>query len=86
MPLWTLILWLIIGGIAGIAAGKVMKSDPPYGLIGDVLLGIAGAVVGGWVLGLLGFSGGGGIIGSLIVAFIGAVILIWVARFIKKST
>ena len=77
-----LIWWIIVGLIAGWAAGKIMKSGG-YGVIADIVLGILGAVIGGWVVGWLGF-GGGGLIWSILVAILGAVILIWITRFLKK--
>ncbi len=84
MPLWALIVWLIIGGLAGMTAGKIMDGKPPYGMVGDIVLGIAGGVVGGWVLGLFGMSGSGGIIGSFLIALLGAVIILWLVRKFKK--
>lgn len=83
MPLWTLLVWLILGGLAGILAGNIMKAGRPYGLIGDIILGILGAVAGGWVLGLFGF-GVNGIVASFITAVLGAMLLIWIVRKIKK--
>jgi uncharacterized membrane protein YeaQ/YmgE (transglycosylase-associated protein family) len=77
-----IIWWIIVGLIAGWAAGKIMKGGG-YGVIADIVLGILGAIVGGWVVGLLGF-GGGGLIWSIVVAILGAVILIWITRFLKK--
>jgi uncharacterized membrane protein YeaQ/YmgE (transglycosylase-associated protein family) len=77
-----LIWWIIVGLIAGWAAGKIMKGGG-YGVIADIILGILGAIIGGWVVGLLGF-GGGGLIWSILVAILGAVILIWITRFFKK--
>ena len=77
-----LIWWIIVGLIAGWAAGKIMKGGG-YGVLADIVLGILGAIVGGWVVGLLGF-GGGGLIWSILVAILGAVILIWITRFFKK--
>ncbi|QNP47256.1 GlsB/YeaQ/YmgE family stress response membrane protein [Diaphorobacter aerolatus] len=56
-----------------------------YGILGNIIIGIIGAVIGGWVFGLLGLGAGGGLIGSIIVAFIGAVILIFLARLIKRA-
>jgi len=53
--------------------------------ISCVVLGILGGVVGGWVFGMLGIWPGGGIIGSIIVAFVGAVILVWLSRLVKKA-
>jgi uncharacterized membrane protein YeaQ/YmgE (transglycosylase-associated protein family) len=56
-----------------------------YGVLVDIVLGILGGFVGGWVFGLLGIWPGGGMIGSIIVAFIGAVILVWITRLLKKA-
>jgi len=77
-----LIWWIIVGLIAGWAAGKIMKGGG-YGVIADIILGVLGAIIGGWVVGVLGF-GGGGLIWSILVAILGAVILIWITRFFKK--
>ena len=79
-----LIWWLIVGGIAGMLAGLVMKGGG-YGVVVDIILGILGAFVGGWVFGLLGIGAGGGIIGSIVVAFIGACILIGITRALKRA-
>ncbi len=76
--------WIIIGLIAGWGAGKVMKGGG-YGVVMDIVLGVLGALLGGWLFGALGIWHGGGLIGSLIVAFIGAVILVWITRLIKKA-
>jgi uncharacterized membrane protein YeaQ/YmgE (transglycosylase-associated protein family) len=77
------IYWIIAGLIAGWAAGKIM-SGGGYGTIADILLGIVGGVVGGWLVGMLGIHAGG-MISSIVVAIIGAVILIWITRLIKKE-
>jgi uncharacterized membrane protein YeaQ/YmgE (transglycosylase-associated protein family) len=79
-----LLYWIIVGLIAGFLAGKVMKGGG-YGPVIDIVLGILGGIVGGWVFGMLGVWPGGGIVGSIIVAFIGAVILIWISRVLKKA-
>lgn len=76
-----LIWWLIVGLVAGWAAGKIMKGGG-YGPIMDIVLGIAGAVVGGFLLGFLNM--GGGLIMSIVVATIGACLLVWLTRLIKK--
>jgi uncharacterized membrane protein YeaQ/YmgE (transglycosylase-associated protein family) len=75
-------IWqIILGGLAGFLAGKVMKGDG-YGLIVDILLGLLGGWVGGWLGGTLGIHLGGSI-GYLITAFLGAVLLVGIARLIK---
>jgi uncharacterized membrane protein YeaQ/YmgE (transglycosylase-associated protein family) len=55
-----------------------------YGTLMDIVLGIVGGVVGGWLLGLFGIQAGG-LIGSILVAIVGAVFLIWISRMIKKA-
>ncbi len=76
----TLIAWIVVGLIAGWLAGQIMKGSG-YGLIGDLVLGLVGAVVGGWLVGLvLPAAEPSGLIGSIIVATIGAIVLIFIAR------
>jgi uncharacterized membrane protein YeaQ/YmgE (transglycosylase-associated protein family) len=81
--LTNLIWWVIVGLIAGWAAGKIMKGGG-YGAVMDIILGIVGAVVGGWLLGALGYHAGG-LISTIIVAIIGAIFLIWLTRLLKKA-
>ena len=73
---------IIIGGIAGWLAEQFMKSD--MGLFMNILLGIIGAAVAGWLFGLIGISFGPGWIGYLIAGFIGAVILIFIVRMVRQ--
>lgn len=78
------ILWIIIiGGIAGWLAGKIMRGDG-FGIIIDIIVGIIGGWIGGSILGWFGVHGGG-IISDLIIAVIGAIILIWIIRMIRKA-
>jgi uncharacterized membrane protein YeaQ/YmgE (transglycosylase-associated protein family) len=79
----NLIYWIVVGLIAGWAAGRIMKGGG-YGPLMDIVLGIVGAVVGGWLMGILGIYAGG-LIGTIIVAIIGAVFLIWLSRLLKKA-
>jgi uncharacterized membrane protein YeaQ/YmgE (transglycosylase-associated protein family) len=78
-----ILAWIIVGLIAGWAAGKVMKGGG-YGVLMDIVLGILGGLFGGWLFGALGIWQGGGMVGSIIVAFIGAVILVGITRLIKR--
>ncbi len=78
-----LISWIVVGLIAGWLAGKVMKGGG-YGVVADIVLGILGGFVGGWVFGLLGLHADR-FIGSIVVAFVGAVMLVWIVRKIKKA-
>ena len=78
-------LWYIIIGIAaGFLAGKIMRGGG-FGVIINLILGIAGGVLGGWVFGLLGIAASG-IIGSLITATVGAILMLWIASLFNKST
>ena len=78
----SLVWWIVVGLIAGWAAGKIMKGGG-YGVVMDIVLGIVGAVVGGWLMGLLGIYSGS-FLGTIIIAIIGAVFLIWLSRVLKK--
>jgi len=70
-----LIMWLIVGLVAGFFASRVMRGGG-YGLIGDIVVGIVGAFLGGWLAGFLGFGATYGLFGSIVIAFIGACILL----------
>ncbi len=78
-----IIWWIVVGLIAGWAAGKIMKGGG-YGVVADIVLGILGAIIGGWVVGFFGL-GAGGFIWSILVAILGAVILIWITRILKRA-
>jgi uncharacterized membrane protein YeaQ/YmgE (transglycosylase-associated protein family) len=81
-----LLTWLIVGLIAGVLASLVMGGTG-YGLIGDIIIGIVGAFVGGWLFTKLGVSSPfGGLAGVIFVAFIGAVVLLFILRLIRRST
>ena len=79
----TIIIWLVVGAIAGWLAGQIMKGFG-FGLVGDIVLGIIGAVVGGWLLPRLGIYIGGGFIAAIINAAIGAIIVLLVVRLVKR--
>lgn len=88
MPLAALILaevtltgviwWLVVGLIAGVLASFVMRGSG-YGIVGDIIIGLIGAFIGGFLMSLIGL-GGGGFVWTVIVAFIGACILIALLR------
>jgi uncharacterized membrane protein YeaQ/YmgE (transglycosylase-associated protein family) len=79
----SILLWIVLGAAAGWIAGLIMKST--HGVLEDILLGIIGAVVGGWIMNFFGQSGVTGFnIYSLIVAVIGAVVLIFLGRLLHK--
>jgi uncharacterized membrane protein YeaQ/YmgE (transglycosylase-associated protein family) len=79
----TLIVWLIVGAIAGWAAGQIVKGYG-FGLLGNIVVGIIGAVVAGWLLPRIGIVVGGGIVAAIINAIIGAVILLLVIGVLRR--
>jgi uncharacterized membrane protein YeaQ/YmgE (transglycosylase-associated protein family) len=81
----SIVVWLIVGAIAGWLAGMVVQGGG-FGLIGDIVVGIIGAVIAGWLLPYLGIHIGTGMVAAVIDAFIGAVILLIILRLIKQFT
>ncbi len=79
-----LIVWLVIGAVAGWLAGTLMKGGG-FGLIGDIVVGIVGAFIGGWLAGILHINIGGGLISSILTATAGAVVLILILRMVKRT-
>jgi uncharacterized membrane protein YeaQ/YmgE (transglycosylase-associated protein family) len=84
MDVQALIIWLVVGAIAGWLAGMVVKGGG-YGLIGDIVVGILGGLLAGWLLPQVGIVIGSGMIAAIIDAFIGAVILLIALRLIKRA-
>jgi uncharacterized membrane protein YeaQ/YmgE (transglycosylase-associated protein family) len=83
MSIEALIIWLVVGAIAGWAAGQIMKGYG-FGLIGNIVVGIIGAVIAGWLLPRLGIAIGGGFVASIINAIIGAVIFLFIVGLFKR--
>ncbi len=79
----SFIFFIVIGAIAGWLAGKIMEGGG-FGLAMNIVLGIIGGVVGGWLFGLFGITTDGGLIGSLVTALVGAILILYVGRLIKK--
>lgn len=76
-----LVLFIVIGLIAGALAGRVV-SGHGYGVVGDIVVGVVGAFLGGWIFATFLGVGGGGFFISLFMAFVGAVALLWLIRLI----
>ncbi|MBK7779852.1 MAG: GlsB/YeaQ/YmgE family stress response membrane protein [Ardenticatenia bacterium] len=79
-----LISWIVVGLIAGWLAGQVMKGGG-YGLVGDIVIGIIGALFGGWLainVFNIAAAANGINVGSIVVAFLGAVAFIWIVRML----
>lgn len=84
MTIESIILFLVIGLVAGWLAGRIMKGGG-FSLVGDLIVGVIGAFLGGWLFSLLGISLGGGLLGQLVTALIGAIVLLFVLRLVKRG-
>lgn len=84
MDVQTILIWVLIGAVAGWLAGLVVKGFG-FGLVGNIIVGILGAFVGGWLFGVLGISVGAGIINTIVAATVGAVVLLLVVRVLKRA-
>ncbi|RKH46826.1 GlsB/YeaQ/YmgE family stress response membrane protein [Corallococcus sicarius] len=85
MGLEAILLWAVIGLIAGWLASAVVGGG--YGVVGDIVVGIVGAFLGGFIFRALGTGAPfGGIAGTIFVAFIGAVVLLLILRAIRSAT
>jgi uncharacterized membrane protein YeaQ/YmgE (transglycosylase-associated protein family) len=84
MAIEALIIWLVIGGVAGWLAGLLVKGYG-FGPIGNILVGIAGAIIAGWLLPHIGFVLVGGILAEIVTAVIGAAILLLVIGLVRRA-
>jgi len=84
MDINQVIVFLVIGGVAGWLAGLILKGGG-FGAIGNIVVGILGALLGGWLFGVLGISVGGEWVGPIVTATVGAVLLLVIIGFMKKS-
>ncbi|MGH7613002.1 MAG: GlsB/YeaQ/YmgE family stress response membrane protein [Gemmatimonadales bacterium] len=83
MSVENLVVFLLIGIAAGWLAGRIMKGGG-FGLVGDMIVGVIGAFLGGWLFGLLGIAAGG-LLGTFVTAFVGAVVLLFLMRLVKRA-
>lgn len=80
------LLWFIVVGlVAGWLAGQVMKGGG-YGFLGNLIVGVLGAMLGGFLFRSLGASPGSGLLAAIVVATIGAVVLLFVVRLFKRGS
>jgi uncharacterized membrane protein YeaQ/YmgE (transglycosylase-associated protein family) len=84
MGVESLLVFIIIGAIAGWLAGLIV-SGLGFGLIGNIIVGIIGAFIAGWLFPRLGFAIGGGILAAIINATIGAIILLVLVKVLKRA-
>lgn len=80
----SLLWFLLVGLVAGWLAGKLVKGGG-FGVVGDMAVGVLGAFIGGFLFRRMGVHMGGGFFGSIIVATVGAVVLLFVVRLIKRA-
>ena len=82
MTVTSLLIWILVGAAAGWIAGQVVKGGD-FGLVGDIVVGIVGALIGGWLFG--GIIIVGGIIGMILSATLGAIILLIALRVLRRA-
>jgi uncharacterized membrane protein YeaQ/YmgE (transglycosylase-associated protein family) len=88
MSIENILIWIVLGAIAGFIAGKILKGGG-FGLVGNIIVGIAGSFFGGWLAGVFKIGGavtGGISIPSIITAVCGAIVLLLLIGFVKKAT
>jgi uncharacterized membrane protein YeaQ/YmgE (transglycosylase-associated protein family) len=78
-----ILLWIISGIVAGWLTGLVMKGRG-YGLLGNLVIGLLGGIIGGWLFSLFGLAARGWL-GEIVVALIGGVVLVAIARFLRRA-
>lgn len=83
---WGFFGWIVLGGLAGWIASKVMSTDRQMGVGLNIVVGIAGGLLGGFLLTLFGVDvAGGGLIFSMLTAIFGASLLLWLVRLVTGS-
>lgn len=87
MDLWSIVAWIIFGGLAGWIASIVMRTNEEQGAVGNVIVGIIGAILGGYLMQALGASGTTGFnFYSLLVAILGAIVLLAIVNFFRRGS
>ena len=83
--MWSIIVWIIVGALAGWLASKIMKTDEQMGGLANIVVGVIGAFIGGWLAGLLNFPVEAGEFNfpSIFTAVIGAVVLLVILKAVK---
>lgn len=84
-----ILIWVLVGALAGWIGSLIMKTDQQMGALANIAVGILGAFIGGWVIGLFGIAPAAGElnIASILTAVLGAVILLWLVKLFRgRST
>ena len=80
---WGIIGWIVLGGLAGWIASKFMGTDAQQGILLNIVVGVVGGLLGGWLLSALGVDvAGGGLIFSFLTALFGAVVLLFIVKLV----
>ena len=79
-----IVVWLAIGALSGWLAGQLVKGYG-FGLVGNIAVGILGAVIGGWLFSQFGASSGSGLIGSIATSVAGGVVLLFLIGLVRKG-
>ena len=80
----SILAWIVVGVVAGFLAKSVIPGNSPGGVIGDLIVGVIGAMLGGWIMNTFGSAGASGInLWSIFVAFLGACALLWGLRAVS---
>ncbi|MDP3953615.1 MAG: GlsB/YeaQ/YmgE family stress response membrane protein [bacterium] len=81
----NILVWILFGGLVGWVASLVMKTDAQQGILLNIIIGMIGAVLGGWLMNVVGMSGTGGFtLYSFLVALLGACVLIAIVKMIRR--
>jgi uncharacterized membrane protein YeaQ/YmgE (transglycosylase-associated protein family) len=83
MELEQIVIFLVIGAVAGWLAGLILKKG--FGIVGNIVVGVLGAVLGGWLFDVLNISVGGEWIGPIVTATAGALLLLLLISLVKKA-
>lgn len=83
MEVHGILVWIVIGALAGWLSGKIVKGSG-FGFLMDLVVGIAGAFLGGWLAGAVGLHIGDGFVASVITATLGAIVLLFALRLFKR--
>jgi uncharacterized membrane protein YeaQ/YmgE (transglycosylase-associated protein family) len=82
----NLLLWIVLGALAGWIASLIMRTDNQQGALMNIVLGIVGALVGGFIMSLIGLEGVSGFnLYSILVSVFGAVLLVWLGRLVIRE-
>lgn len=81
----SILAWIVVGIIAGFLAKSMVPGDSPGGVLGDLVVGIVGALIGGWIFNSFGSAGATGLnLWSILVAFVGGVVLLLIVRMFTR--